>query len=106
MFRGALGHTLVELQGFFLKHMGFGSVCIQIQVALRHKSEIEHHRNKIRLRAKRKGHYDFPSMEDIIAVFGDSSEQQRVYQQAQEQIHKILHPETQTPSPNGEPHRR
>lgn len=86
--------------------MGFGSVCLQIQVALRHKSEIEHHRNKIRLRAKRKGHYEFPSMEDIIAVFGDSSEQQRVYQQAQEQIHKILHPDTQTPSPNGEPHRR
>ncbi|XP_017349529.1 UPF0606 protein KIAA1549 isoform X2 [Ictalurus punctatus] len=83
-----------------------GKVSSEIQVALRHKSEIEHHRNKIRLRAKRKGHYDFPSMEDIIAVFGDSSEQQRVYQQAQEQIHKILHPETQTPSPNGEPHRR
>lgn len=45
-------------------------------------------------------------MEDIIAVFGDSLEQQRVYQQAQEQIHKILHTDTQTPSPNGEPHRR
>ncbi|KAM9467973.1 UPF0606 protein KIAA1549 [Clarias gariepinus] len=82
-----------------------GKVSSEIQVALRHKSEIEHHRNKIRLRAKRKGHYEFPSMEDIIAVFGDSSEQQRVYQQAQEQIHKILHPDTQTPSPNGEPHR-
>ncbi|KAI4880298.1 hypothetical protein NFI96_031724 [Prochilodus magdalenae] len=77
----------------------------EIQVALRHKSEIEHHRNKIRLRAKRKGHYDFPSMEDIMAAFGDSSEQQRVYQQAQEQIHKILHPDAQTPSPSREPHR-
>ncbi|XP_072529108.1 UPF0606 protein KIAA1549 isoform X2 [Salminus brasiliensis] len=77
----------------------------EIQVALRHKSEIEHHRNKIRLRAKRKGHYDFPSMEDIMAAFGDTSEQQRVYQQAQEQIHKILHPDAQTPSPSGELHR-
>ncbi|XP_051974700.1 LOW QUALITY PROTEIN: UPF0606 protein KIAA1549 [Xyrauchen texanus] len=75
----------------------------EIQVALRHKSEIEHHRNKIRLRAKRKGHYDFPSMEDIMAVFGDSSEQQRVYQQAQEQIRKILHPEEHTHSSCGEP---
>ncbi|XP_016302864.1 UPF0606 protein KIAA1549-like [Sinocyclocheilus anshuiensis] len=75
----------------------------EIQVALRHKSEIEHHRNKIRLRAKRKGHYEFPSMEDIMAVFGDSSEQQRVYQQAQEQIHKILHLEEHTPSSCGEP---
>ncbi|GAA6102780.1 UPF0606 protein KIAA1549 isoform X2 [Tachysurus ichikawai] len=79
---------------------------VSSEVALRHKSEIEHHRNKIRLRAKRKGHYEFPSMEDIIAVFGDSSEQQRVYQQAQEQIHKILHPNTQIASPNREPHRR
>lgn len=78
----------------------------QIQVALRHKSEIEHHRNKIRLRAKRKGHYDFPSMEDIMAAFADSSEQQRVYQQAQEQIHKILHPEEHTPSSCGEPRKR
>uniref|UniRef100_W5KRG9 Si:dkeyp-27e10.3 n=1 Tax=Astyanax mexicanus TaxID=7994 RepID=W5KRG9_ASTMX len=77
----------------------------EIQVALRHKSEIEHHRNKIRLRAKRKGHYDFPSMEDIMAAFGDTPEQQRVYQQAQEQIHKILHPDAQTPSPSGELHR-
>ncbi|XP_065121841.1 UPF0606 protein KIAA1549 isoform X2 [Paramisgurnus dabryanus] len=75
----------------------------EIQVALRHKSEIEHHRNKIRLRAKRKGHYEFPSMEDIMAAFGDSSEQQRIYQQAQEQIHKILHPDEQTPSSCGEP---
>ncbi|TRY64665.1 hypothetical protein DNTS_028696 [Danionella cerebrum] len=75
----------------------------EIQVALRHKSEIEHHRNKIRLRAKRKGHYEFPSMEDIMAAFGDSSEQQRVYQQAQEQIHKILHPDEHTPSSCGEP---
>ncbi|XP_026874412.2 UPF0606 protein KIAA1549 isoform X2 [Electrophorus electricus] len=76
----------------------------EIQVALRHKSEIEHHRNKIRLRAKRKGHYEFPSMEDIMAVFGDGSEQQRVYQQAQEQIHKILHPDAQMPSPCGDTH--
>ncbi|XP_063067925.1 UPF0606 protein KIAA1549 [Engraulis encrasicolus] len=62
----------------------------EIAVALRHKSEIEHHRNKIRLRAKRKGLYEFPSMEDIMAAFGDSEEQQRVCQQ----IHKILHPDS------------
>ncbi|XP_062861333.1 UPF0606 protein KIAA1549 [Trichomycterus rosablanca] len=88
------------------EHVSDGSkINSEIQVALRHKSEIEHHRNKIRQRAKRKGHYEFPSMEDIMAVFGDSSEQQRVYQQAQEQIHKILHPEMQTSSLNGDPQR-
>ncbi|KAL2087367.1 hypothetical protein ACEWY4_016195 [Coilia grayii] len=75
----------------------------EIAVALRHKSEIEHHRNKIRLRAKRKGLYEFPSMEDIMAAFGDSAEQQRVCQQ----IHKILHPDSpHTHMPSAEGHRR
>uniref|UniRef100_A0A3B3I7G2 Si:dkeyp-27e10.3 n=1 Tax=Oryzias latipes TaxID=8090 RepID=A0A3B3I7G2_ORYLA len=42
------------------------------QVALRHKSEIEHHRNKLRQRAKRRGQCEFPSMDDIMDAFGDS----------------------------------
>ncbi|XP_036068470.1 UPF0606 protein KIAA1549 isoform X7 [Oryzias melastigma] len=70
----------------------------QIQVALRHKSEIEHHRNKIRLRAKRKGHYDFPAMEDMITGVRDTKDQDHIYQKAQSQIDKILDPESQTPS--------
>ncbi|KAM6937057.1 LOW QUALITY PROTEIN: UPF0606 protein KIAA1549 [Xenentodon cancila] len=70
----------------------------EIQVALRHKSEIEHHRNKIRLRAKRKGHYDFPAMDDVISGFGDTKEQDRIYQKAKTQIDKILDPEAQMPS--------
>ncbi|XP_061577371.1 UPF0606 protein KIAA1549 isoform X6 [Cololabis saira] len=70
----------------------------EIQVALRHKSEIEHHRNKIRLRAKRKGHYDFPAMDDVISGFGDAKEQDRIYQKAKTQIDKILDPEAQMPS--------
>ncbi|RVE72258.1 hypothetical protein OJAV_G00060080 [Oryzias javanicus] len=70
----------------------------QIQVALRHKSEIEHHRNKIRLRAKRKGHYDFPAMEDTITGAGDARDQDHIYQKAQSQIDKILDPECQMPS--------
>ncbi|XP_076159886.1 UPF0606 protein KIAA1549 [Alosa pseudoharengus] len=78
----------------------------EIAVALRHKSEIEHHRNKIRLRAKRKGLYEFPSMEDIMAAFGDSAEQQRVCRQ----IHKILHPDTHSSyhshTPSAESQRR
>lgn len=67
-------------------------------MALRHKSEIEHHRNKIRLRAKRKGHYDFPAMEDMITGVGDAKDQDHIYQKAQSQIDKILDPESQTPS--------
>ncbi|KAM8892780.1 UPF0606 protein KIAA1549-like isoform 3-T4 [Spinachia spinachia] len=69
----------------------------EIQVALRHKSEIEHHRNKIRLRAKRKGHYDFPAMEDTTSGFGDAKDQDRIYQKAQTQIDKILDPDSQMP---------
>uniref|UniRef100_A0A3Q2NWV2 UPF0606 protein KIAA1549-like n=1 Tax=Fundulus heteroclitus TaxID=8078 RepID=A0A3Q2NWV2_FUNHE len=70
----------------------------EIQAALRHKSEIEHHRNKIRLRAKRKGHYDFPAMDDMIGSLGDPKEQDRIYQKAQTQIDKILDPDNHVPS--------
>ncbi|XP_034734187.1 UPF0606 protein KIAA1549 isoform X2 [Etheostoma cragini] len=67
----------------------------EIQVALRHKSEIEHHRNKIRLRAKRKGHYDFPSMDDMTSGLRDPKDQDRIYQKAQIQIDKILDPDAE-----------
>lgn len=70
----------------------------QIQVALRHKSEIEHHRNKIRLRAKRKGHYDFPTMDDMTSGHADQKDQDRIYQKAQIQIDKILDPDAQMSS--------
>nr|XP_020458625.1 UPF0606 protein KIAA1549-like [Monopterus albus] len=70
----------------------------EIQVALRHKSEIEHHRNKIRLRAKRKGHYDFPAMDDMTNGLRDVKDQDRIYQKAQMQINKILDPDAQMPS--------
>ncbi|TMS05825.1 UPF0606 protein [Larimichthys crocea] len=70
----------------------------EIQVALRHKSEIEHHRNKIRLRAKRKGHYDFPTMDDMTSGHADQKDQDRIYQKAQIQIDKILDPDAQMSS--------
>ncbi|XP_070827571.1 UPF0606 protein KIAA1549 isoform X1 [Chaetodon trifascialis] len=70
----------------------------EIQVALRHKSEIEHHRNKIRLRAKRKGHYDFPAMDDVTSGPADAKDQDRIYQKAQIQIDKILDPDAQMAS--------
>lgn len=69
----------------------------QIQVALRHKSEIEHHRNKIRLRAKRKGHYDFPAMDDVTYGIANGKDQDQIYQKAQTQVDKIMEPEAQMP---------
>ncbi|XP_029455631.1 UPF0606 protein KIAA1549 homolog [Rhinatrema bivittatum] len=68
----------------------------EIQTALRQKSEIEHHRNKIRLRAKRKGHYEFPVI-DAVGV-GDTKEQHRIYRKAQMQIDKILDPGGSVPT--------
>ncbi|XP_026581174.1 UPF0606 protein KIAA1549 homolog [Pseudonaja textilis] len=68
----------------------------EIQTALRHKSEIEHHRNKIRLRAKRKGHYEFPIVDDVVII--DTKEQQQMYRKAQMQIDKILDPSGNMPT--------
>ncbi|KAL0968498.1 hypothetical protein UPYG_G00267660 [Umbra pygmaea] len=70
----------------------------EIQVALRHKSEIERHRNKIRLRAKRKGHYDFPAMDDLVDNGLTPDPQERIYRKAQMQIEKILDPDLHMPS--------
>ncbi|KAI5624337.1 UPF0606 protein KIAA1549L isoform X1 [Silurus asotus] len=36
----------------------------EVNLALKQKSDIEHYRNKLRLKAKRKGYYDFPSGEN------------------------------------------
>lgn len=69
----------------------------QIQVALRHKSEIEHHRNKIRLRAKRKGHYDFPAMDDPTCAPANGNDQDQVYQKAQTQMDRIMDADAQMP---------
>lgn len=76
----------------------------QIQTALRHKSEIEHHRNKIRLRAKRRGHYEFPVVDELSS--GDTRERHRVYRRAQMQIDKILDPTASVPSVFIEPRKR
>lgn len=85
----------------------FSFFCAQIQAALRHKSEIEHHRNKIRLRAKRKGHYDFPAMDDMSSSnLAHVKDQDRIYQKAQMQIDKILDPSGQMPSIFMEPKKR
>lgn len=72
-----------------------------LQVALRHKSEIEHHRNKLRQRAKRRGQCEFPSMDDIMDAFGDGPVQsevaQRLYSSAHDHMDCIL--QADAPSP-------
>nr|XP_033807331.1 UPF0606 protein KIAA1549 homolog isoform X4 [Geotrypetes seraphini] len=73
----------------------------EIQTALRQKSEIEHHRNKIRLRAKRKGHYEFPVVE--AGAVDDTKERHKIYRKAQMQIDKILDPSGSVPTAFVEP---
>lgn len=79
-----------------------------LQVALRHKSEIEHHRNKLRQRAKRRGQCEFPSMDDIMDAFGDGPVQgeaaQRLYSSAHDHMDCIL--QADAPSPPNDPRRR
>lgn len=71
---------------------------VSLQVALRHKSEIEHHRNKLRQRAKRRGQCEFPSMDDIMDAFGDGPVQseaaQRLYSSAHDHMDCILQADT------------
>lgn len=72
-----------------------------LQVALRHKSEIEHHRNKLRQRAKRRGQCEFPSMDDIMDAFGDGPVQgdvaQRLYSSAHDHMDCILQTDAASP---------
>ncbi|XP_053169838.1 UPF0606 protein KIAA1549 [Scomber japonicus] len=74
---------------------------VSTEVALRHKSEIEHHRNKLRLRAKRRGQCEFPSMDDIMDAFGDGPVQsevaQRLYSSAHDHMDCILQGDTHLP---------
>ncbi|KAF1372045.1 hypothetical protein PFLUV_G00260260, partial [Perca fluviatilis] len=74
---------------------------VSTEVALRHKSEIEHHRNKLRQRAKRRGQCEFPSMDDIMDAFGDGPVQsqvaQRLYSSAHDHMDCILQAEGHDP---------
>ncbi|XP_070785251.1 UPF0606 protein KIAA1549 [Enoplosus armatus] len=74
---------------------------VNTEVALRHKSEIEHHRNKLRQRAKRRGQCEFPSMDDIMDAFGDGPVQgdvaQRLYSSAHDHMDCILQADANSP---------
>lgn len=81
-----------------------------LQVALRHKSEIEHHRNKLRQRAKRRGQCEFPSMDDIMDAFGDGPVQgeaaQRLYSSAHDHMDCILQADAPSPPTPNDSRRR
>ncbi|XP_036875610.2 UPF0606 protein KIAA1549L homolog isoform X4 [Manis javanica] len=60
----------------------------EVNKALKQKSDIEHYRNKLRLKAKRKGYYDFPPVEMNKA----QTERKKIYEKAQKEIEHVLDP--------------
>ncbi|XP_071974727.1 UPF0606 protein KIAA1549L homolog isoform X2 [Engystomops pustulosus] len=74
----------------------------EVNKALKQKSDIEHYRNKLRLKAKRKGYYDFPPVESKSL----NERKRKVYAKTQMEIDNVLDAGTDTSSPFAEPKNR
>ncbi|XP_010116186.1 PREDICTED: UPF0606 protein KIAA1549L-like, partial [Chlamydotis macqueenii] len=74
----------------------------EVNKALKQKSDIEHYRNKLRLKAKRKGYYDFPQVDNSKVL----TERKRMYEKNQKELDHILDPDADVSSPFGEPKNR
>ncbi|XP_044126568.1 UPF0606 protein KIAA1549L homolog [Bufo gargarizans] len=74
----------------------------EVNKALKQKSDIEHYRNKLRLKAKRKGYYDFPPIESKSL----NDRKRKVYEKTQIEIDNALDAGTDTSSPFAEPKNR
>ncbi|XP_004718129.2 UPF0606 protein KIAA1549L homolog, partial [Echinops telfairi] len=67
----------------------------EVNKALKQKSDIEHYRNKLRLKAKRKGYYDFPPVETSKGL----TERKKMYEKAPKEIDHILDPDAELCAP-------
>ncbi|XP_053246506.1 UPF0606 protein KIAA1549L homolog isoform X4 [Podarcis raffonei] len=74
----------------------------EVNKALKQKSDIEHYRNKLRLKAKRKGYYDFPQVDNNKGL----ADRKKMYEKAQNEIDHILDADTDGSSPFVEPKNR
>ncbi|CAI5763470.1 Hypothetical predicted protein [Podarcis lilfordi] len=74
----------------------------EVNKALKQKSDIEHYRNKVRLKAKRKGYYDFPQVDNNKGL----ADRKKMYEKAQNEIDHILDADTDGSSPFVEPKNR
>ncbi|XP_041416837.1 UPF0606 protein KIAA1549L isoform X2 [Xenopus laevis] len=75
----------------------------EVNKALKQKSDIEHYRNKLRLKAKRKGYYDFPPILDSKSL---TERKKKMYEKTQMEIDNVLDADTDTSSPFAEPKNR
>ncbi|KAM8807810.1 UPF0606 protein KIAA1549L homolog [Eudromia elegans] len=73
----------------------------EVNKALKQKSDIEHYRNKLRLKAKRKGYYDFPQADSNKGL----TERKRMFEKNPKEIDHILDPDADI-SPFAEPKNR
>ncbi|XP_056382576.1 UPF0606 protein KIAA1549L homolog isoform X2 [Hyla sarda] len=74
----------------------------EVNKALKQKSDIEHYRNKLRLKAKRKGYYDFPPIETKSL----NDRKRKAFENTQMEIDNVLDAGTDTSSPFAEPKNR
>ncbi|XP_029438946.1 UPF0606 protein KIAA1549L homolog [Rhinatrema bivittatum] len=75
----------------------------EVNKALKQKSDIEHYRNKLRLKAKRKGYYDFPQTEGNRSL---TERTKQAYEKTQREIDNVLNPDTDGSSPLADPKTR
>ncbi|KAJ1177602.1 hypothetical protein NDU88_002855 [Pleurodeles waltl] len=75
----------------------------EVNKALKQKSDIEHYRNKLRLKAKKKGYYDFPPIDGSKSL---TERKRKMYEKKQKEIDSVLDPDTDVSSPTAEPKNR
>ncbi|XP_028622968.1 UPF0606 protein KIAA1549L homolog [Grammomys surdaster] len=69
----------------------------EVNKALKQKSDIEHYRNKLRLKAKRKGYYDFPPVEANKGLT-----ERKMYEKAPKEMEHVLDPDPELCAPFAE----
>ena len=79
---------------------------LQVNLALKQKSDIEHYRNKLRLKAKRKGYYDFPSTDGSSSGQALAQRQRHGHERAAGEHGRPLEPDDERGSTYVKSHRR
>ncbi|XP_028257969.1 UPF0606 protein KIAA1549L [Parambassis ranga] len=78
----------------------------EVNLALKQKSDIEHYRNKLRLKAKRKGYYDFPSTNGSSSGRALAPKQRHSHERAAGEHGRPLEPDDERGSTYVKSHRR
>ncbi|XP_062284149.1 UPF0606 protein KIAA1549L [Scomber scombrus] len=78
----------------------------EVSLALKQKSDIEHYRNKLRLKAKRKGYYDFPSTDGSSSGRALAHRQRHCHERAAGEHGRPMEPDDERGSTYVKSHRR